>query len=101
MSTPVRRVEPPTHIYLQPPEDVDDYEGQLWCEDDDPAGNGEPWTQYTLTEYVLRVIDEEIEKARELLESPLGMPRSVGEIALRLYTDLRSRFAPDTQGGGR
>ena len=36
----------PEAIYLEPPEDSDDYEGQLWCEDDDPGGTGHPWTKY-------------------------------------------------------
>ena len=34
----------PDRIFLEP--EHDELEGRLWCQDDDPASLGEPWTEY-------------------------------------------------------
>jgi hypothetical protein len=34
----------PGRIYLEP--DHNQIEGRMWCQDDDPASLGEPWTEY-------------------------------------------------------
>ena len=38
----------PERIYLEP--EHNQIEGRMWCQDDDPASLGEPWTEYVRTD---------------------------------------------------
>jgi hypothetical protein len=54
----------PDRIYLEP--DHNQIEGRMWCQDDDPASLGEPWTEYVRAD-LYTALEAERDRYREAL----------------------------------